>query len=66
VLRIGALLRRSRWQFMQRARRAQQIVVDDGGWPDPIHAASSMYHGDPASFCRALLRCERAARRPAM
>ncbi len=55
MVRIGALpTSKPLVQFMQRARGAQQIVVDDGGWPDPIHAASSMYHGDPASFCRAL------------
>jgi len=56
MLRFGAIpTSKSLVQFMQRARDARQIVVDNGGWPDPIHAASMVYQGDSASFCRALV-----------
>jgi len=55
ILRFGALpTSKPLSQFMQRHRGVRQIIVDDGGWPDPVHTASSVYHGEPASFCRAL------------
>ena len=55
IVRFGAIpTSKPLVQFMQRTAGALQIVVDEGGWPDPIHAASRMYQGDPASFCRAL------------
>lgn len=55
VLRFGALpTSKPLFQFMQRQAGAPQIVVDDSGWPDPIHAATGVYHVEPASFCRAL------------
>jgi 2-succinyl-5-enolpyruvyl-6-hydroxy-3-cyclohexene-1-carboxylate synthase len=55
ILRFGALpTSKPLFQFMQRYRAARQIIVDDGGWRDPILTASGMCAGDPVSFCRAL------------
>jgi 2-succinyl-5-enolpyruvyl-6-hydroxy-3-cyclohexene-1-carboxylate synthase len=55
ILRLGALpTSKPLFQFMRRRRDARQIVVDAGGWPDPILSASDVYRGEATSFCRAL------------
>ncbi|MDO8611873.1 MAG: 2-succinyl-5-enolpyruvyl-6-hydroxy-3-cyclohexene-1-carboxylic-acid synthase [Dehalococcoidia bacterium] len=41
--------------YLERHRRARQVLVDPGGWHDPGLVASDVVHADAASFCRALL-----------
>jgi len=54
VLRFGALpTSKPLWQWLERLD-VPQVLVDDGGWPDPMHTATPVHHAEPASFCRAL------------
>lgn len=56
VLRFGALpTSKPLFQFLQRHASVPQLVIDEALWPDPIHTASSVWHAEPASFCRTLV-----------
>jgi 2-succinyl-5-enolpyruvyl-6-hydroxy-3-cyclohexene-1-carboxylate synthase len=56
VLRFGALpTSKPLFQFLERHAGVPQLVIDEALWPDPIHTASSVWHAEPASFCRALV-----------
>jgi 2-succinyl-5-enolpyruvyl-6-hydroxy-3-cyclohexene-1-carboxylate synthase len=55
VLRLGALpTPRPVHAYLQRHRRALQVLVDEEGWPDPLFVASEAFHVDPTAFCFAL------------
>ncbi|MFI5177873.1 MAG: 2-succinyl-5-enolpyruvyl-6-hydroxy-3-cyclohexene-1-carboxylate synthase, partial [Vicinamibacterales bacterium] len=56
VLRFGALpTSKPLFQFLERHADVPQLVINEALWPDPIHTASSVWHAEPASFCRALI-----------
>ncbi|MDR7555404.1 MAG: 2-succinyl-5-enolpyruvyl-6-hydroxy-3-cyclohexene-1-carboxylic-acid synthase [Armatimonadota bacterium] len=56
VVRFGGLpASRPLQQYLQRHARARQIVVDDGGWSDPLRVASDLVTADPRRVCDALV-----------
>ncbi len=56
VVRFGGLpASRPLQQYLQRHARARQIVVDDGGWSDPLRVASDLVAADPRRVCDALV-----------
>ena len=51
VLRVGAIpTSKAVLNYLQRHRQARQVVVHDGGWHDPIHAATDVVYGDASTF----------------
>jgi 2-succinyl-5-enolpyruvyl-6-hydroxy-3-cyclohexene-1-carboxylate synthase len=55
VLRFGAPPTSKPLQaFLDRLSDVPQIVVSDGGWPDPGNTATRMIHADPATFLNSL------------
>lgn len=50
VLRFGAPpTSQPLLSYLAHYRRERQLVIDDGGWPDPIHAASEIVCADPTA-----------------
>ena len=55
VLRFGAMPTAKPFlHYIQRYPDARQILVTQGGWPDPSLLASDVLTADPAAFCLAL------------
>jgi 2-succinyl-5-enolpyruvyl-6-hydroxy-3-cyclohexene-1-carboxylate synthase len=55
VLRIGALpTSKPLAQYLQRYANARQILVDPGGWREPLGIASDVLHVDPRALCDGL------------
>ncbi|HET7656882.1 MAG TPA: 2-succinyl-5-enolpyruvyl-6-hydroxy-3-cyclohexene-1-carboxylic-acid synthase [Bacillales bacterium] len=58
VLRFGAMPTSKAFMlYMKKHPKCRLIVVDEGGWRDPIHQAANMVMCNPVWFCRAL-SCE--------
>lgn len=54
VLRIGAPpVSKPLAQYLER-HAVLQIVLDEGGWPDPAHVAARVVRADPARACQQL------------
>jgi 2-succinyl-5-enolpyruvyl-6-hydroxy-3-cyclohexene-1-carboxylate synthase len=55
VLRFGALpTSKPLAQFLARDHAGRHILVDDGGWRDPLFLASDLIQADPVAVCAAL------------
>jgi 2-succinyl-5-enolpyruvyl-6-hydroxy-3-cyclohexene-1-carboxylate synthase len=55
VLRLGAApASRPLLQYLERHDRARHIVVDGGGWNDPLHRATEVVWADPRLLCERL------------
>jgi len=55
VVRIGAMpTSKALAQYLERFAAARQIVVDPGGWREPLGVASDVLHVDPRALCEAL------------
>ncbi|ADU51732.1 2-succinyl-6-hydroxy-2,4-cyclohexadiene-1- carboxylic acid synthase/2-oxoglutarate decarboxylase [Thermaerobacter marianensis DSM 12885] len=55
VLRIGGLpVSKPLAQYLERYAGAVQIVLDEGGWPDPGHVAARVVRADPVRACQQL------------
>jgi 2-succinyl-5-enolpyruvyl-6-hydroxy-3-cyclohexene-1-carboxylate synthase len=55
ILRFGAMpTSKPVWLYLQHFPHARQIVIDDGGWPDPARLAADVIHADATKFCEAL------------
>ncbi|QIA27483.1 2-succinyl-5-enolpyruvyl-6-hydroxy-3-cyclohexene-1-carboxylic-acid synthase [Thermaerobacter sp. PB12/4term] len=52
VLRLGGMpVSKPLAQFLERHPRAVQVVIDEGGWPDPSHGAALVVRADPVQAC---------------
>ena len=57
VLRLGgAPVSKPLAQFLERHRDAVQVIVDEGGWPDPGHVAVQVVRADPVRATAQLAR----------
>jgi 2-succinyl-5-enolpyruvyl-6-hydroxy-3-cyclohexene-1-carboxylate synthase len=55
VVRIGAIpTSKPLGQYLHRFAAARQILVDPGGWREPLGTASDVLHVDPRALCEAL------------
>ncbi|WP_242823238.1 2-succinyl-5-enolpyruvyl-6-hydroxy-3-cyclohexene-1-carboxylic-acid synthase [Thermaerobacter subterraneus] len=52
VLRLGGMpVSKPLAQFLERHPGAVQVVIDEGGWPDPSHGAALVVRADPVQAC---------------
>ena len=55
VLRFGAIpTSKVLLTYLEQHRQARQVVIGNGGWHDPIHAATDFVQGDATQFARDL------------
>ncbi len=55
VLRVGAVpTSKPAFQFLQRYPKARHVLVDDGGWRDPLDLTTDLFRADPTTAVRQL------------
>ena len=55
VVRVGALpTSKPLWRWLEDHREVEQVVVDPGGWRDPLASASRMVRSDPVAALEGL------------